>query len=124
MKRNVYRKITGIFLIFVLIISALTLSSCNRSYDEDEVKEATKALLKDAEVLNMIYYGSGIKYYEERKAREKEYVRSLAQKYNAEEYCEMCIRLGRPIRYYCGYIILYQEYPFIDKWKKQLKKLK
>lgn len=66
----------------------------------------------------------GIKYYEERKAREIEYVRSLAQKYNAEEYCEMCIRLGRPIRYYCGYIVLYQEYPFIDKWKKQLKKLK
>ena len=65
----------------------------------------------------------GINYFEKRRNRQKEYVRMLAKKYSEEDYCEMCIRTGKKIRYYCGYIVLYQDYPFIDKWKKRLAKL-
>lgn len=66
---------------------------------------------------------NGISFFENRKAMQAEYVRALAKKYNAENYCEMCIKTGTKIRYYCGYIILYQDYPFVDKWKKRLAKL-
>ena len=65
----------------------------------------------------------GINYFEKRRNRQEEYVRILAKKYSEEDYCEMCIRTGKKIRYYCGYIVLYQDYPFIDKWKKRLAKL-
>ena len=65
----------------------------------------------------------GISFFENRKASQIEYVRALAKKYNAEDYCEMCIRTGKKIRYYCGYIVLYQDFPFIEKWKKRLSKL-
>lgn len=58
------RKIITLFLIAVLILSIFSLSSCNRSYDEEEVIAVTKILLKDAEMLNFVYYGSGIEYYD------------------------------------------------------------
>lgn len=64
-----------------------------------------------------------IKCYEEQKLKEIEYVRFLAKKYSAEDYCEMCIRIEKEIRYYCGYIVLYQKHTCIDRWKKELKKL-
>lgn len=66
---------------------------------------------------------SGIKFFEERKQSQCEYVRELAKKYGAEEYCEQCIKAGEKIRYPGGYIILFQDYPFVDKWKKRLEKL-
>lgn len=66
---------------------------------------------------------TGINFFETRKSLQTEYVRSLAKKYNAEDYCEMCIKTGKKIRYYCGYIVLYQDYPFIETWKKRLAKL-
>jgi hypothetical protein len=47
-----------------VIVSLLTLSSCNRRYDEEEVVAAAQILLKDAEMLNNVYYGSGIEYYD------------------------------------------------------------
>ena len=47
-----------------MLLSLLTLSSCKKKYDEDEVISAAKTLLKEAEFLNFIYYGSGIKYYD------------------------------------------------------------
>lgn len=64
MKRNANRKIIGVLLLITLIISVLTMSSCNRKYDEAEVEEATRKLLKEAELLNKLYYGSGIKYFD------------------------------------------------------------
>lgn len=66
---------------------------------------------------------SGISFFEARKSSQAEYARALAKKYNAEEYCEMCIRIGLTIPYNYGYIVLYQNYPFVDKWKKRLAKL-
>ncbi len=58
MRRSLKRFIC--LLLTALVI--LSLASCNRSYDEDEVIASAKALLKKAEVLNEIYYGSGIQY--------------------------------------------------------------
>ena len=65
----------------------------------------------------------GIRFFEERKASQIEYVRALAVKYGAEEYCEKCINEGVMIRYPAGYIILFQDFPFVDKWKRRLAKL-
>ena len=43
-------------------VALLSLVSCNRRYNEDEVITSAEALLKKAEVLNEIYYGRGIQY--------------------------------------------------------------
>lgn len=62
--RNERRKILSLFLTVAVIVSLLTLSSCNRRYNEEEVVAAAQILLKDAEMLNNVYYGSGIEYYD------------------------------------------------------------
>ena len=53
-------------LLIALIVLIFTLSFCekNRKYDKEEVEAATKELLREAEFLNQIYYGSGIRYYD------------------------------------------------------------
>ena len=61
MKGGRYR-IISLLLAVLMILSTLT--SCNRRYDEAEVTEAAKKLLKTAEMLNEVYYGSGIKYFD------------------------------------------------------------
>ena len=53
-----------ILLVFILLFSSITLTSCNRKYDENEVVNATKTLLEQAKILNKVYYGSGIEYYD------------------------------------------------------------
>ena len=45
------------------------MTSCNRRYDEQEVIEATKTLLKNAEKLNYIYYGEGVRFCEDESAK-------------------------------------------------------
>lgn len=68
--KNEKSKIVFTVLLTVLLISLIvllfTLSFCerNRKFDKEEVEAATKELLKEAEFLNQIYYGSGIKYYD------------------------------------------------------------
>ena len=62
--KKILKKTISIFLITVALISAFTLTSCNRSYDEKEIIEVTQKLLKEAEMLNLVYYGSGIEYYD------------------------------------------------------------
>jgi hypothetical protein len=62
--RNVKIKVISLILVIVILSSLFTLTSCNRKYDEDEVIAAAKVLLKDAELLNEIYYGKGIRYYD------------------------------------------------------------
>ena len=62
-----------IALLALIIIGALVaaiilgLSKCEagRDYDEDEVLEAVAPLLRDAELLNFVYYGSGVRYYDD-----------------------------------------------------------
>lgn len=52
-----------ILLIFVILISSIGLYSCDKKYDEAEVKEALSELLTKIGVLNTVYYGNGIDYY-------------------------------------------------------------
>lgn len=54
------KSLSFILLLCILTVGTLGLTSCNRSYDSDEVIEAAEELLKKAEVLNEIYYGDGI----------------------------------------------------------------
>ena len=101
--RNDTRKILSLFLIVVTVICVFSLSSCNRRYDADEVVAETEKLLKEAEILNFVYYGGGIEYYDSdeengyyRKANDKhleelgfstiEELKSLTEKTFSKEY--------------------------------------
>lgn len=53
-----------IALILVIASLPLSLTSCDRKYDEAEVKEAATSLMKEAAKLNEIYYGEGFAYLE------------------------------------------------------------
>ncbi len=64
MKKSIFKSIYSVVLIISTLMSLLFTTSCNRSYDENEVIEATKKLIADAQKLNYIYYGEGIDYYE------------------------------------------------------------
>ncbi len=61
-KRRFYIKT---FISLLLIITSLfSLASCNRSYDEEEVKAAAKDLIERSVMFNEIYWGEGISYIE------------------------------------------------------------
>ena len=62
--RNVKNKLVSLLLVIVALTSLFSFTSCNRRYDKEEVIAAAKTLLKDAELLNEVYYGSGIRYYD------------------------------------------------------------
>ena len=66
MKKNFIKRILSITVILALLLTSL--ASCNRAFDEEEVISAAKELLKSAEKLNYIYYGDGIKYFDESEA--------------------------------------------------------
>lgn len=54
-------------LILVISLSLLSLVSCgDRKYDEAEVKAAARALISDSEILNEIFWGSGIPYIDDK----------------------------------------------------------
>lgn len=63
--KNVKNRFISLLLVTVTLVSLFTLSSCNRSYDEEEIIEVSKILLKNAEMLNIVYYGSGIEYFDD-----------------------------------------------------------
>ncbi len=57
------RRLISLLLTVILILClSLSLTGCNRSYDEEEVIAAAKQLLKKAEPLNTIFHGEGIGY--------------------------------------------------------------
>lgn len=63
MKETSVKRAVCLFLTVLTVISSLlTFTSCNRSYDEDEVVSAAEELLRKAEILNNVYYGRGIGY--------------------------------------------------------------
>ena len=62
MKGTFFKKVLSFLLIVSTLASILLFTSCDRKYDEDEVIEAAGNLLKQAEVLNEVYYGKGISY--------------------------------------------------------------
>ncbi len=60
MKRSLL-KLIALVIILSLLLSTV---SCNRKYDENEVLTAAEALLKQTEILNIVYYGDGIQYHD------------------------------------------------------------
>ncbi len=46
----------------LVIASVLSVSACNRKYDEEEVRAAAILLIPKSEILNEIYWGEGIAY--------------------------------------------------------------
>ena len=61
MKNKIKRLIAVILTLSSLFLS-FTLTSCDRRYDEAEVIKYAESLLRQAEVLNEVYYGNGIQY--------------------------------------------------------------
>lgn len=66
--KNATVKILSVILFITCVLSIFSLSSCKVKYDEEEVLAAAKALLKEAEILNEVYYGDGVKYHESDRA--------------------------------------------------------
>ena len=62
--RMFFRKITAVLLLAVTLTTLAFTTSCNRKYDEQEVVSEAKKLLKQAEMLNIVYFGTGISYIE------------------------------------------------------------
>ena len=62
--KGAIRRVISLILIVLVLASTLTITSCNRKYDEAEVLEAAERLMKSAETLNFVYYGSGIEYFD------------------------------------------------------------
>lgn len=81
-------------------------------YSKAKLKEEEKRVLQLA-----------INHFTSLKAKRLEYVKSLARKYNAEEFAEERIAHGEKITYFMGVFELYNPYPIIDKWKERLLKL-
>lgn len=61
MMRAPRKRALAVLLILILSMT-LSLSSCDRSYDEAEVVAAAKELLPKAKELFSVYYGQGIRY--------------------------------------------------------------
>lgn len=60
--RRIGKCIVCFTLILFTMVSVLSFTGCNRSYDEAEVLAAAEDLLTKAQRLNEIYYGDGIPY--------------------------------------------------------------
>ena len=57
------KRFKAVILILCIVISlSLSLTSCDRKYDEAEVRAAAEELIEKSQVLNRIYWGSGIPY--------------------------------------------------------------
>lgn len=66
----------------------------------------------------------GIKFFEQLKERQKEYVLELASKYGKLEFAKDYIDNGKRIQYYYGVFDLYNPYNITEKWKTRLSKMK
>ena len=56
------KALASVLIILLTLSLLLSLPSCNRRYDEEEVITAAEKLLRQAEMLNSVYYGKGIGY--------------------------------------------------------------
>ena len=67
------KKILLLILTIALVFGALSLTSCDRDYDEAEVKKAAKKLIADSAVLNEIFWGDGLPYIDDKNTSEGAY---------------------------------------------------
>ena len=63
--------------LLVLITFLLTFTSCDRSYDEAEVKAAAKELIEESIILNDIYWGDGLPYHDDKNTSDNVYYMAL-----------------------------------------------
>ncbi len=132
------KRITALFTALVALFASLTcLSSCNRSYDEEEIKNEALLLIASSISLNEIYWGRGIEYVEDTSSASGAYypanplslarygfgtidgLRKLTRSVFSEKYCEniFSTRLSSitdesGIRVYARY---YQKYSDADE---------
>ena len=93
------KKIALLILTLALIIAAFT--SCkekDREYDEGEVKAAARELIEDSILLNEIFWGKGLPYYDDRNTSEGSYYRAIEYYHyemgfkNIDELKELCAK--------------------------------
>lgn len=58
--KTIVKRLLYFTLILAMLVPVLNLTSCDRKYDEAEVKAAATALLKESEMLNGVLFGQGI----------------------------------------------------------------
>lgn len=86
------------------------------------IKIYAKAKLVDDEIRVLRY---GIEHFSKLRNDRLDYVKRLAQKYNAVDFLNQRIESGGKITYYNGVFELYNPFSIIEKWKERLnKKLK
>ena len=62
--KGAFKRAVSLVLSVLMLASTLLITACNRKYDEAEVLEVGESLMRRAEVLNFVYYGSGIEYFD------------------------------------------------------------
>lgn len=77
------------------------------------------AALRDEELRVLEY---GIKHFSQLRQKRLDYVKMLAQKYNAVEFLNERLASGGKITYYSGVFELYNPFPIVEKWKERLMK--
>lgn len=70
------KKVISLILIITLTILTLSLTSCNRKYDENEILTVSEALIKKSEKLNELYFGKGLDYVDDESTASGSYYRA------------------------------------------------
>jgi hypothetical protein len=83
------------------------------------IKIYAKAKLIDDEIRVLRY---GIGHFTKLRKDRLDYVKQLAQKYNAVDFLNQRIESGGKITYYNGVFELYNPFPIVEKWEERLKK--
>ena len=83
------------------------------------IKIYAKAKLVDDEIRVLRY---GIEHFSKLRKNRLNYVKLLAQKYDAVDFLNQRIESGGKITYYNGVFELYNPFPIVEKWKERLDK--
>lgn len=94
-------------LIISLVLTVTVFTSCDRKYDENEVKAAAEKLIEDSILLNEIFWGDGLVHYDDKNYSDGDYyaaieayhyrlgfttvaeLRALTEKTFSKEYTEL-----------------------------------
>ena len=73
------KKITALILSLVFLVTLFT--SCDRDYDENEVKAAAEKLIAESVLFNDIFWGEGLPHYEDKNYSDGEYYAAIEAYY-------------------------------------------